>query len=348
MKTREIDKKRFTSFYVDPPYKNQLSKLNDNDFFIPENHEFLEMCKYNYRVNQLKQICKKYSLKVTGTKNDLFIQAYNYLRLSYYTTKIQKIGRGVLLRKCINYQGPALFKRDKCVNDSDFYTLQKLTEIPHEQFFSFKDVDNFIYGFDIVSIYTLFNVKNQNKKKHENPYNRNLFPKFVKRRLVDYISICKSLQIKVNIKDEDECDTVDPEKKLEFKALELFQYIDNLGNYTNPQWFLSLDRTKLIMYVRELYDIWTYRANLQNSIKMNICPPTGDPFRGSNLLNLSNNSLIDIQNSVLQIMSRFVKSGHTTDNQSLGAFYVLAALTLVNSEAAESLPWLFQSVSHNN
>ena len=81
---------------------------------------------------------------------------------------------------------------------------------------------------------------------------------------------------------------------------------------------------------------------------MNICPPTGDPFRGSNLLNLSNNSLIDIQNSVLQIMSRFVKSGHTTDNQSLGAFYVLAALTLVNSEAAESLPWLFQSVSHIN
>jgi len=348
MKIRENNKKISTSFYVDPPYKKQLSKLNDNDFFIPETSEFLEMCKYNYRVVQLKKICKHYNLKLTGTKNELFNQAYNYLRLSYYTTKIQKISRGILLRKCINYQGPALFKRDKCVNDCDFYTLQKINEIPHEQFFSFKDVDNFIYGFDIISIYTLFNVKNQRSKKHENPYNRNLFPKFVKRNLVEYLSICKCLNIKVNNKDEEECDNIKPEKKLEFKALELFQHIDHLGNYTNPRWFLSLDRTQLIMYVRELYDIWTYRANLQNSIKMNICPPTGDPFRGSNLLNLSNNSLIDIQNSVLQIMSRFVKSGHTTDNQSLGAFYVLAALTLVNSEAAESLPWLFQSVSHIN
>jgi len=42
-----------------------------------------------------------------------------------------------------------------------------------------------------------------------------------------------------------------------------------------------------------------------------------------------------------------VKSGHTNDNRSLGAYYVLAALTLVSDEARNSLPWLYQSVAYN-
>lgn len=337
-----------SAYYVEPPHKKPLKNINDDNFFIPEMNEFLELCKYNYRVVQLKKICKHYNLKLTGTKNELFSRVYNYLRLSCYISKVQKMFRGILLRKCINYQGPALMKRKQCVNESDFYTLQNIHEIPHEQFFSFKDADNFTYGFDIVSIYTLFNTRIQRPKKRENPYNRNEFPKFVKKNLVEYLSLCKCLNIKVNTKDEDENDNVNPEKQMEFKALDLFQHMDHLGNYTNAQWFLSLDRIRLVMYVRELYDIWNYRANLENRTKVNICPPSGDPFRGNNLLALNNRPIIEIQNNVLQIMSRFIKSGHTSDNQSLGAFYVLAALTLVNSEAAESLPWLFQSVSHNN
>ena len=349
MKTRAMIKKLdLSTYYVDPPYLQKLQKISDDDFFIPDVYEFLEVCKYNYRVIQLKTICKHYELKSTGTKNELSNQIYNYLRLSHYISKIQKMFRGITIRKCIKLQGPALLKRRLCVNESDFYTLQNIHEIPQEQFFSYKDDDNFIYGFDIISIYTLFNTRIKKPQKRENPYNRKEFPKFVKKNLVKYLSLCKSLNIKVETQDKDENENIDPRKQVEFKALELFQHIDQLGNYTNSQWFLSLDRMKLVMFVRELYDIWNYRANLPDNVKKSICPPSGDPFRGSNLLFLNNQSLIEIQKTILQIMSRFVKSAHTSDNQSLGSIYVLTALTLVNSEAAESLPWLFQSVSHNN
>ena len=48
------------------------------------------------------------------------------------------------------------------------------------------------------------------------------------------------------------------------KCLELFQYMDELGNYTDCKWFTSLNRTQLIKFVRELMDIWEYRAQLDD------------------------------------------------------------------------------------
>tara|TARA_B110000285_G_scaffold221199_1_gene273822 strand:+ start:1013 stop:2113 length:1101 start_codon:yes stop_codon:yes gene_type:complete len=341
-------KNRLLNYYIEPFFSDKPEKITDTSFFIPKPIEFTQMSNYNYRVAQIKQICKHYKLKTTGTKSELFTQSYNYLRMSYHITNVQKIFRGHIMRKCMSYQGPGLKERNRCVNETDFYTMQNLHEIPVEQFFSFTDSDNFIYGFDIISIYTLLNTRIKKPKKHENPYNRNEFPKFVKQRLANYLMLSSCLQIKVNTKDEDDDNIIAPEKQVDFSALELFQYIDNLGNYSQAQWFTSLSKVQLVMYVRELYDIWSYRANLSEEVKRNICPPSGDPFRGSNLISLNTRPLIETQQAVLHIMSKFVKSSHTTDNQSLGAFYVLSALTLVNSAAAEALPWLFQSVSHIN
>ena len=43
---------------------------------------------------------------------------------------------------------------------------------------------------------------------------------------------------------------------------------------------------------------------------------------------------------------KMVNDGVDSDSKSLGAYYILGALTLVNVNTAISLPWLFQSVSH--
>lgn len=349
MKIRGPKLNELTAYYIKPPHNMKSSKkIKSENFFIPQINEYSNSCEHNYNISQLKTICKHYKLKVTGTKDVLFEQIYNYLRMSYYCSKVQKAFRGKLHSKCREYQGPALMNRRICVNETDFYTLQNIHEIPVEQFFSYTDCDEFVYGFDILSIYTLLNTKIKKPKKRENPYNRKELPKFIKKHLIEYLLLCKCLNIKVITTEEDESENVCPAKQVEFKALEIFQHIDQLGNYTQPDWFLSLPKHQLIMYIRELYDIWNYRANLSNTVKQNIYPPTGDPFRHNNIILLNNQTIIEIQNTVLQIMSNFTKSASTTDNQALGAFYVLSALTLVNLDAAEALPWLYQSVSHFN
>jgi hypothetical protein len=46
-------------------------------------------------------------------------------------------------------------------------------------------------------------------------------------------------------------------------------------------------------------------------------------------------------------MENMISRGTNKDTQALGAFYILAALTLVNHDAAVSLPWLYQSVAQH-
>ena len=67
---------------------------------------------------------------------------------------------------------------------------------------------------------------------------------------------------------------------------------------------------------------------------------TGDIFHNKN--NIGNYGLMLYK----ILIENLTTKGVDTDSQSLGAFYVLGTLTLVNSEARNSLPWLYQSFLH--
>ena len=43
-------------------------------------------------------------------------------------------------------------------------------------------------------------------------------------------------------------------------------------------------------------------------------------------------------------MEQLVYSGINTDNRTLGSYYVLGALTLVSTDASNSIPWLHMSM----
>jgi hypothetical protein len=107
-----------------------------------------------------------------------------------------------------------------------------------------------------------------------------------------------------------------------------------------------LNRAKLVKFIRELCDIWEYRAQLPLETKKLICPPYGTPFRNINLIGITNEDNVSaIRKAILESLEKMVNSGVDKDSRSLGAYYVLASLTLVNEDAAYALPWLFQSVS---
>jgi hypothetical protein len=309
------------------------------------------MTKYNYNVSRLKLFAKTYNLKISGNKKELINRIYVFLFLSYYIIKIQKIFRGRLQRRFNAYFGPALNKRDICTNDTDFVTMDDLKDLQYGQFYSFKDNDGRVYGFDIASIYNLIykntDTINVSKIGGINPYNRNKIPTFVMIDLKMIIRTSKILKIKINLDFDTDIGNVSNAKTVEMRALSLFQNIDSLGNYSSPEWFLTLNRTQLVKFVRELSDIWNYRAQLSNETKQNICPPLGDPFRNINLAYIMNeHDLLNIKKIILDVLEKFVNNGVDRDSKTLGAYYVLGALTLVNESAASSLPWLFQSVSY--
>jgi len=331
----------------------KLNKLkNENEeLVILTIHNYKKLTENNYNIQELKTIAKFYKLKISGNKKELISRIYVFLFLSYYIIKIQKIFRGRLQRKFNNYFGPALKKREICTNDTDFVTMDDLKDLHYGQFYSFKDNDGRIYGFDIASIYNLIykntDTINISKIGGINPYNRNKIPTFVMIDLKMIMRTSKILKLKINLDFDTDIGNVSNAKTVEMRALTLFQSIDALGNYSSPEWFLTLNRNQLIKFVRELSDIWNYRAQLSNETKQNICPPIGDPFRNINLSYIMNeHDLVNIKKIVLDVLEKFVNNGVDRDSKTLGAYYVLGALTLVNESAASSLPWLFQSVSY--
>jgi hypothetical protein len=324
------------------PQTKKLEKISNDNMTMPTYSTCHILFENNYNVQQLKQITKHYKLKVSGNKKELVNRIYIYLKLSEVIIKVQKVFRGNLQRKYDALHGPAFKNRALCTNDSDFLTGESFKSMDFSQFFSYKDEDGFIYGFDVIS---LFNLIMKSGKVVKNPYNRNDISKLVIQNMRNMIRYSRILKISIDIEIKD--DTVSNEKSTELRTLELFQNIDALGNYSDPAWFLTLNRVKLVKFIRELIDIWSYRAQLTNEVKRKICPPIGDPFRGFNLNYINSEENMDnVRKTVISILEKFVNNGIDTDSKSLGAYYVLGALTLVSENAATSLPWLFQSVAH--
>jgi len=159
------------------------------------------------------------------------------------------------------------------------------------------------------------------------------------------IRLAKIFKRSINVVLNSSSNTVSNQKRNEIKCLELFQYINELGNYSDHMWFMSLSRVELCRFMRELADIWEYRAQLSPEVKREICSPYGNPFRYANFNQTSSLGYIFLQKSCLQIIEQFIKRGSTHDYRVLGASYVLCGLTLVSHDAAVALPWLYQSVS---
>lgn len=324
--------------------KKRLEKIDNDD--IPLFHQYNLLLKYNYNLNQLKLFVKHYKLKLTGNKSQLTNRIYYHLYFSYFACKIQKRFRGNIQRNYNIAHGPAYKDRNLCVNKSDFLTVDEMIDIPLEQFFSYRDDDGFIYGFDILSLYNLIYKSNGIIK---NPYNRRPITNKIILDLKSLIRLSNILNIPICTEIKEIACDVTEEKSLELRILNLFQEIDSLGNYTDVGWFTSLNRGQLIKFIRELMDIWAFRAQLSNSVKILICPPTGNPFPRSNPIAYLNTcqDLQEMQKYIIDILEKLICNSSDRDNKALGAYYVLGALTLVNQDASTSLPWLYQSFCYN-
>lgn len=320
----------------------KMDKIDTENIIIPKYNEYNLLLKNNYNLQQLKMISKAYKLKISGNKQQIIHRIYSYLYLSWKIVKIQSLVRGHIHRQYILSHGPGFKNRTLCTNNFDFLSMDDLTSIPNEQFFSFKDDDGFIYGFDIMSIHNLIYKCNGLVK---NPFNNKLLTSNIIDEYRYLLRLSRLLKINVTTEITDVTKEVSDKKSVELRALSLFQFIDSLGNYSNANWFLSLNRTQLTKYLRELIDIWKYRANLSLEMKRAICHPFGNPFNtlpsSQYIINLQDMDLF--RKIILDVMEKMVTCGIDKDSKCLGAFYVLGALTLVNTDASTSLPWLYEA-----
>jgi hypothetical protein len=324
-------------------YKTYKPKKVDDVNIIDINYtNYNNLIVNKFNISDLKKGLKQYKLKNTGKKSELLDRLYNFLKSSSHVIKLQRLFRGFIIRKMFKLRGSVVFKdRDKCVNKEDFLTMDSLNKISPIDFFSFEDDDKHIYGFHIMSIYNLI----KNNDHILNPYTRKELNDNIITNIYRIIKICKIMKIPIDIIIQNDNYDLSVKRKVEMRTIEIFQTINSLGNYSEPRWFLKLSKNELYKFIRELFDIWNYRANLTEQVKCNICPPRGIICSQleKNSIFMENN-IFSLQTKILNILERLITSGIDQDFKVLGAYYVLASITLVSSEASAIMPWLYQSV----
>tara|TARA_R110002074_G_scaffold282713_1_gene454307 strand:+ start:112 stop:1128 length:1017 start_codon:yes stop_codon:yes gene_type:complete len=312
---------------------------------IPKTNEYIFFKNANYTIIELKKISKYYNLKCNGNKLEIHNRIYNHLYNSVCIIIIQKHIRSFFVKRYIKLIGPAIINRILCSNSSDFFTFENLNTIKFNQFFCYKTIDNTIWGFNILSFYNLF-LKTDGIVL--NPYTREKIDLKHFKNVKQIIILAKILNVSTEVVLNNNDNKNNIKKNIELKTLDIFQYIDSLGNYTNHDWFLSLNKRQLLKFLHELIDIWEYRSQLEINIKKQICNPYGNPFKNLNLSQIHSLNFYQIQEILLSIIEEFTKKGINKDSCNLGASYILCGLTLVNTDAALAMPWLYQSVSTIN
>lgn len=168
----------------DTYYKNFSKFALDSDVLKcnPVEYSFSQWVSSSQTIHDTPLKILKYTLKshgkpVSGNKPDLICRLEQYYLQIKMAIRIQRIFRGFLVRESEKLRG---YKDSLvCNNSTDFYTLENITEIPHELFFSYRDDKGFVYGFNVLSIMSMFKLT----RKLINPYNREDVPFIVLQRL---------------------------------------------------------------------------------------------------------------------------------------------------------------------
>lgn len=380
--THQKKKQRFSpQSYLKSLYKSftiskskKKSKVSDDMFVMIDSSNYQLLLENNYRVKQLRSIARYHKQKISGNKEEILKRLYHYFKFSIYAKKIQQLYRGHLIRRFFKLSKTMKYDRKKCVNDTDFFLMEPISNIPFHELILYRK-DGFVYGFSICSLYNLYK-QHTNWRNVKNPYNRNLLKYSLYKRMIKMITLGKKLKFNINIDiPDDEVETnenstvtthhnngTQQTEGQSYTAMlnsynvegehynnhivSLCQKIDLLGNYTNVEWFLSLTRNHIISYIRELYDIWNYRAQLTMEMKRNICPSNGNPFYRINISTLRDLNNTQLKQYFLHINHKLIESATNEQYQQLGALYILSALTLINTDCASALPWLYESVAY--
>jgi len=457
VKKRKIIRKR----------KDELSKkkINVTLTFFEFHQSVLDL--NTYKIVELKAVAKHNKLRITGNKPSLILRITYFFQKNISAVKIQSCLRRFFVKRSFQLRGPAYHNRSICVNDTDFFTMEPLSEIPFQEFVSYTDEGSFTYGFNICSFMTLLIRKGRNII---NPYNRAkisekvigdmirlylylviLFPEnineedknirtrnqyiqpvnyallfrghyygfgsqnrsssFFARNRTDTSSIIQHMVIPNNqhIRFEEELINIDEtrvnllvsdadatvirmsasgsnnpvenivrrernnerapvleiqtqqyqihiqnieqkineinSRPISDRIQELFMEIDQLGNYTDIEWFLQLNKRECFLLYGNLFDTWRYRGQLPYSVKNRICP-LGDPFLHvmPTRMRIDDVSEQQLQTGCITVMERLAYTAYDIEDRKLGALHILLALTVVSLPARENMRWLYESM----
>lgn len=239
--------------------------------------------------------------------------------------------------------GPLLHFREESNNPFDFFSADPVEEIPLRDFISFVDAGKG-YCMDIKSAVSLLEHAVKSGETPVNPFNRAPLPAVFKSRVARHGKTAhwESLAASAAAGGAGSASAAASTESL--AITDTFRAMEDLGYYTDPEWFMDLSRLQLQRMYLELADIWYHRAGLSGADRTRIVPLPANPFSVpvSTVLIMQQRALRPV---LLQTCRLLVSSAAARGDRQTGVMYVLGVLAMVSAGASAAYPWLIEMLS---
>ncbi len=238
--------------------------------------------------------------------------------------------------------GPLLHFRAESNNPADFFSADPVEEIPYRDFISFVDAGKG-YCMDIKSAVSLLEHATKSGEAPVNPFNRAPLPRLFTLRVARHGKTAhwESLSASAGSGSGAGAGAGSAES---LSVTDTFRAMEDLGYYTDPEWFTDLSRLQLQRIYMELADIWYHRAGLSGADRNRIVPLPANAFVTpiATVLVMQQRALRVI---VLQTCRLLVSSAAARGDRQTGVMYVLGVLAMVSTGASAAYPWLVEMLS---
>jgi hypothetical protein len=239
--------------------------------------------------------------------------------------------------------GPLLRFREESNNPFDFFSADPVEEIPLRDFVSFVDAGKG-YIMDIKSAVSLLEHAAKSGEVPVNPFNRAPLPAVFKSRVARHGKTAQWESLAAAIPAVNAAGGAGAAPAESLAITDTFRVMEDLGYYTDPEWFMDLSRLQLQRMYLELADIWYHRAGLSGADRNRIVPLPGNPFSTpvATVLVMQQRALRPVLLKTCQLL---VTSATARGDRQTGVMYVLGVLAMVSTGASAAYPWLVEMLS---
>ena len=357
---KRVCKKRMCDMAIEPDVVALVAKLDNFEDVTEDYKNDLQKSLTKMTIPLIKAVCRHLKLRVTGKKSELVERVMHRYNTFIAGSLLQHKCKRAIVARWLELHGPALWDKKSPVNDMDLMG-DDIADIPMDQLFSFQE-SGFVYAFDIATFSSLI-VKGFRRSRATNPYTRDSIPAEV---LNDYaqllrfstmlgreVSVVHSSTVQMPQQQTVDNDAVDTDVPMTMEEIDLdisstMYIVDSYGYYTNPAWVTNMSADNLKRFMNDMVDIFTYRANLSRNTMMRIIHPSGvlvpNPQTFRRWLQSERDPRV-IKHKASELIKKLVTCGAERSDRELGTIYMLTALTLRCQQAAEAMPWLYESAN---
>jgi hypothetical protein len=255
--------------------------------------------------------------------------------------RIQKAWKRIRPFLRLFQQGPGVACREQSCNDTELYSLDPIKTIPPLYYISFVGPTGALWSFDVRSLGQLM----MRGDLKENPYTREALMPSQLTKITKRVGWLRSRKYSILYPQGTDLTT---EQVWRQKVLDVFLRIESYGFHVSCDWFHQMGLRDHEEFYATLYSLWYSRLGLTHQQRESIVPSyetaASRLFRFSPEQGRGRHSASWWERYNLAVIEALLTRSPDKEQRRLGAMYVLMGLVAVCDGAAESFPWLEETI----